>query len=267
MYQGKLAGGETAPGSHSRADCLAPRSIKLATHYTRRGLKTALVCADTFRAGAFDQLKQNAVKAKVPFFGRCVLLPCVDSTNSDLLCPNFSYTETDPVAIAAAGVAKFRAERFEIIIVDTSGRHRQESELFEEMVQIGEAVQPDMTVLVLDGAIGQAAEAQSQAFKEAANFGAIIVTKLDGHAKGGGAISACVSTPWSSRDGLSDGFLTASPRPRRPSSLSERESTSTTSRSLRRSPSSPRCSAWATCRASWSTRRRWRSRTRTDRRT
>ncbi|KAK4703521.1 signal recognition particle subunit SRP54, partial [Phenoliferia sp. Uapishka_3] len=147
---------------------------KLATHYTRRGLKTALVCADTFRAGAFDQLKQNAVKAKVPFVG--------------------SYTETDPVVIAAAGVAKFRAERFEIIIVDTSGRHRQESELFEEMVQIGEAVQPDMTVLVLDGAIGQAAEAQSQAFKEAANFGAIIVTKLDGHAKGGGAISAVAAT-------------------------------------------------------------------------
>lgn len=47
-------------------------STQLATHYTRRGLKTALVCADTFRAGAFDQLKQNAVKAKVPFFGRCV---------------------------------------------------------------------------------------------------------------------------------------------------------------------------------------------------
>ncbi|KAM0751547.1 signal recognition particle protein [Meredithblackwellia eburnea MCA 4105] len=147
---------------------------KLATHYTRRGFKTALVCADTFRAGAFDQLKQNAVKAKVPFFG--------------------SYTETDPVAIALAGVTKFRSERFDVIIVDTSGRHRQESELFEEMVQIGEAVEPDMTVLVLDGAIGQAAEAQSQAFKSASNFGAIIVTKLDGHAKGGGAISAVAAT-------------------------------------------------------------------------
>lgn len=66
-----------------------------------------------------------------------------------------SYTETDPVAIALAGVTKFRDERFEVIIVDTSGRHRQESELFEEMVQIGEAVEPDMSVLVLDGAIGE----------------------------------------------------------------------------------------------------------------
>ncbi|GAA5973806.1 hypothetical protein JCM11641_003167 [Rhodosporidiobolus odoratus] len=147
---------------------------KIATHYLRRGLKVALVCADTFRAGAFDQLKQNAVRAKVPFFG--------------------SYTETDPVTIAAQGVAKFRTDRFDLIIVDTSGRHRQESELFAEMVQISEAVQPDMTLLVLDGAMGQAAEGQSRAFKEAAGFGGIVVTKLDGHAKGGGAISAVAAT-------------------------------------------------------------------------
>lgn len=74
------------------------------------------------------------------------------------------------------------------------------------MKQIGNAVKPDMTVLVLDASIGktssgqsslllkqlsgQAAEAQSRAFKESADFGAIIVTKMDGHAKGGGAISA-----------------------------------------------------------------------------
>ncbi|KAF8921215.1 signal recognition particle protein [Mucidula mucida] len=147
---------------------------KLAVHYQKRGFKSAIVCADTFRAGAFDQTRQSATKAKVAYFG--------------------SYTETDPVAIAAQGVAKFKKERFEVIIVDTSGRHKQESELFEEMVQIGEAVKPDMTVLILDASIGQAAEAQSRAFKESANFGAIIVTKMDGHAKGGGAISAVAAT-------------------------------------------------------------------------
>ncbi|CAD6573684.1 MAG: Signal recognition particle [Cyphobasidiales sp. Tagirdzhanova-0007] len=147
---------------------------KLAVYYQRRGFRTCLVCADTFRAGAFDQLKQNATKAKVPFFG--------------------SYTESDPRAISSAGVAKFRAERFDIIIVDTSGRHRQESELFKEMVEISEAVQPNLTIMVLDGAIGQAAESQSKAFKEAAGFAAIIVTKMDGHAKGGGAISAVAAT-------------------------------------------------------------------------
>ncbi|KZV86554.1 signal recognition particle protein [Exidia glandulosa HHB12029] len=147
---------------------------KLAAYYQRRGFKSCIVCADTFRAGAFDQTRQSASKAKVSFFG--------------------SYTETDPVAIASQGVTKFKKERFEVIIVDTSGRHRQESELFQEMVQIGEAVKPDMTVLVLDASIGQAAEAQSRAFKESSDFGAIIVTKMDGHAKGGGAISAVAAT-------------------------------------------------------------------------
>ncbi|RXK41167.1 signal recognition particle protein SRP54 [Tremella mesenterica] len=147
---------------------------KLAVHYQRRGFRTCLVCADTFRAGAFDQLKQNATKAKIPFYG--------------------SYTETDPVAIASLGVEKFRKERFEVIIVDTSGRHKQESELFEEMVAISNAVKPDMTIMVLDASIGQAAEGQSRAFKDSADFGAIIVTKLDGHAKGGGAISAVAAT-------------------------------------------------------------------------
>ncbi|KAA1471107.1 signal recognition particle protein [Dentipellis sp. KUC8613] len=147
---------------------------KLAVHYQKRGFKSCIVCADTFRAGAFDQTRQSATKAKVAYFG--------------------SYTETDPVAIAAQGVAKFKKEKFEVIIVDTSGRHKQESELFEEMVQIGKAVKPDMTVLILDASIGQAAEAQSRAFKETADFGAIIVTKMDGHAKGGGAISAVAAT-------------------------------------------------------------------------
>ncbi|EGN93244.1 hypothetical protein SERLA73DRAFT_172158 [Serpula lacrymans var. lacrymans S7.3] len=147
---------------------------KLAVYYQKRGFKSCIVCADTFRAGAFDQTRQSATKAKVAYFG--------------------SYTETDPVVIAAQGVAKFKKERFEVIIVDTSGRHKQESELFREMVQIGEAVKPHMTILILDASIGQAAEAQSRAFKDSADFGAIIVTKMDGHAKGGGAISAVAAT-------------------------------------------------------------------------
>lgn len=121
--------------SISSVSLLISRVSQLAVHYQRRGFKSAIVCADTFRAGAFDQTRQSATKAKVAYFG--------------------SYTETDPVAIAAEGVAKFKKERFDVIIVDTSGRHKQESELFQEMVQIGEAVKPDMTVLVLDASIGE----------------------------------------------------------------------------------------------------------------
>lgn len=147
---------------------------KLAVYYKKRGFKVGLVCADTFRAGAFDQLKQNAIKANIPYYG--------------------SYLEPDPVKIALEGVTKFKQEKFDIIIVDTSGRHRQEQQLFTEMVQISEAVQPTQTIMVMDGSIGQAAESQAKAFKESANFGSIILTKMDGHAKGGGAISAVAAT-------------------------------------------------------------------------
>ncbi|KAJ4286871.1 Signal recognition particle [Collariella sp. IMI 366227] len=147
---------------------------KLARHYQSRGFRACLVCADTFRAGAFDQLKQNATKAKIPYYG--------------------SLTETDPAVVARDGVEKFKKERFEIIIVDTSGRHRQESALFQEMMDIQTAIKPDETIMVLDSSIGQQAESQAKAFKEAADFGAIIITKTDGHAAGGGAISAVAAT-------------------------------------------------------------------------
>jgi signal recognition particle subunit SRP54 len=147
---------------------------KLARHYQTRGFKACLVCADTFRAGAFDQLKQNATRAKIPFYG--------------------DLTQNDPAVVALDGVTRFKKEKFEIIIVDTSGRHRQEADLFDEMVQIQKAVQPDQTIMVLDATIGQQAEAQSKAFKETADFGSIIITKTDGNASGGGAISAVAAT-------------------------------------------------------------------------
>jgi len=147
---------------------------KYAYMMKRKGFKCCLVCADTFRAGAFDQLKQNATKAKIPFYG--------------------SYTETDPAMIAADGVDKFKEEGYEIIIVDTSGRHMQEAALFEEMEQVALAVQPDDVVFVMDSSIGQAAHEQASAFKTKVAVGSCIITKLDGNAKGGGALSAVAAT-------------------------------------------------------------------------
>ena len=79
--------------------CTCTCTIQLASYYQKKGWKTCLICADTFRAGAFDQLKQNATKARIPFYG--------------------SYTEMDPVIIAQEGVEKFKDDNFEIIIVDT----------------------------------------------------------------------------------------------------------------------------------------------------
>lgn len=147
---------------------------KLAYYYQKKNWKSCLVCADTFRAGAYDQIKQNATKARIPFYG--------------------SYTEVDPVVIAQEGVDMFKKEGFEFIIVDTSGRHKQEDSLFEEMLAVANAVNPDNIIFVMDATIGQACELQSKAFKEKVNVGSVIITKLDGHAKGGGALSAVAAT-------------------------------------------------------------------------
>ena len=120
--------------------------MKYAHFYKKKGFKPAMVCADTFRAGAFDQLKQNATKASIPFYG--------------------SYSETDPAKIAEVGVNKFKEGGRDLIIVDTSGRHKQEEALFEEMRQVSSSVEPDLIIFVMDGSIGQAAFDQAKAFKD-----------------------------------------------------------------------------------------------------
>ena len=147
---------------------------KYANFYQKKGWKVGLVCADTFRAAAFDQLKQNATKCRIPFYG--------------------SYTEMDPVKIAEEGVSYFKKLKYEIIIVDTSGRHKQEDALFEEMKQVSAVTSPSDIIFVMDSHIGQACHAQAEAFKKTVDIGSVIITKLDGHAKGGGALSAVAAT-------------------------------------------------------------------------
>ncbi|CDJ51065.1 signal recognition particle 54 kDa protein, putative [Eimeria brunetti] len=104
------------------------------------------------------------------------------------------YTEADPVKIAEEGVRQFKADKYDLVVVDTSGRHRQEAALFEEMQQVAEAINPDDIVFVLDSHIGQACFEQAKAFHQAVEIGSVIVTKLDGHARGGGALSAVAAT-------------------------------------------------------------------------
>jgi signal recognition particle subunit SRP54 len=147
---------------------------KYASYYRKKGWKVALVCADTFRAGAFDQLKQNATKVGIDFYG--------------------SYTEMDPVKIAQEGVEYFKKKNFEIIIVDTSGKHKQEEALFDEMKQVAAVTAPDEAIFVMDSHIGQACYDQATAFKRAVDIGSVIITKLDGNARGGGALAAVAAT-------------------------------------------------------------------------
>ena len=147
-------------------------SAKLGRYFQKRGLKPALICADTFRPGAYDQLQQLAKSINVDFYGE----------------PDTK----DPVAISKRGVEHFK--NHEVVILDTSGRHKEEKSLIVEMQQIVAAVNPQEIILVLDGTIGQQATAQAKAFKEATNVGSIIVSKLDGSARGGGALSGVAAT-------------------------------------------------------------------------
>jgi signal recognition particle subunit SRP54 len=150
-------------------------AAKLARYYKRRGLKTGLITCDTFRPGAYEQLKQLADSIKVDFYGE----------------PG----SKDPILLAKNGVDHFR--NYEVVILDTSGRHKEEQGLIKEMALIAEAVSPQEIVLVLDGTIGQQASLQAEAFMKATSIGSIIVAKLDGTARGGGALSgvAAIGAP------------------------------------------------------------------------
>ena len=147
-------------------------SSKLARYFQKRGLKVGVICADTFRPGAYSQLKQLAEAINVPFYGE----------------PDTK----DPVALSRRGVEHFKDT--EVVILDTSGRHKEETALIKEMQQIEAAVKPSELILVLDGTIGQQATAQASAFKDATEIGSIIVSKLDGTARGGGALSGVAAT-------------------------------------------------------------------------
>lgn len=149
-------------------------AVKLARFYQKRGLKVAIICTDTFRPGAFEQLKQLADRVGVVTFGL--------------------KEEKKPEKIARHGLETLRKQGFDIIIIDTAGRHKNEKELMEEMRGLAETIKPDEVILVIDGTIGQQAATQAAAFNQSTQIGSIYVTKLDGSAKGGGALSAVAAT-------------------------------------------------------------------------
>ncbi|TLN13375.1 hypothetical protein FDZ71_08550 [bacterium] len=82
----------------------------------------------------------------------------------------------------------------DFILVDTAGRHKDEKALVEEMEELTKEVKPDRIILTIDATIGQQAKSQAQAFHDAVGLGYIIVAKLDGAARGGGALSAVAAT-------------------------------------------------------------------------
>lgn len=145
---------------------------KLSKFYKTRGNKVAVIQTDTWRPAAYDQLKQLAEKAQVSFFGEA--------------------KEKNPVKI----YKKHEKEllKYDIIIVDTAGRDALSKELITELNALNNAVNADENLLVLSGDIGQAAERQASAFHETCGVTGVVITKLDGTAKGGGSLIACSVT-------------------------------------------------------------------------
>ncbi len=145
---------------------------KLAKFYKKRGYKVAVMQTDTWRPAAYDQLQQLAKDVGVDFLG--------------------IKKEKDPVVIYKAFESKLKD--YDIVLLDTAGRDALSEELIQELNQLNAAAKAEERLLVISADLGQAAQKQAQAFHTACNVSGVIVTKLEGTAKGGGALSACAVT-------------------------------------------------------------------------
>ena len=143
---------------------------KLAYKYKNMGKKVAMIAADTFRAGAVKQLEEWAERTGSIFYGK---------------------EETDPAGVIYDGLDKAVKEKADIVLIDTAGRLQNKVNLMNELEKINRVIgkfipdAPHETLLVIDATTGQNGILQAKAFKEITNITGIVLTKLDGTAKGG----------------------------------------------------------------------------------
>lgn len=145
---------------------------KLAKYFKKRGSKVAMVSLDVWRPAAYEQLKQLGEKIDVDVYG--------------------NPKQKDPAKI----LKEFEKDlkKYDLVIFDTAGRDALNDELIDELKLVNKLVQPNEALLVMAADVGQAAEKQAQTFHDACGVTGVIITKLDGTAKGGGALSACAIT-------------------------------------------------------------------------
>ena len=143
---------------------------KLAYKYHNEGKKVMLIAADTFRAGAVEQLKVWADRTDAVFYGK---------------------ENTDPAGVIYDGLVKALEEKADIVLIDTAGRLQNKVYLMKELEKMNKVITkfipdaPHETLLVIDATTGQNGIMQAKAFKEITNITGIVLTKLDGTAKGG----------------------------------------------------------------------------------
>jgi len=163
-------------------------SVKLARFFQKKGLKPAVICADIYRPAASDQLRQLSDSIGVPFYDGADLPQPQSMTGA----VKGKATTLPVLDIVKAGVKGF--EKHDIIIIDTAGRHALEEGMINEIMAINEWMKPEQRFLVLDASLGQQASVQARAFDDAVRITGVIITKMDGTAKGGGALSAVSET-------------------------------------------------------------------------
>jgi signal recognition particle subunit SRP54 len=153
---------------------------KLAAWLRGQGHTPLLVACDLQRPAAVNQLQVVGQRAGVPVFAPH---PGAPTSGPE------SGPAGDPVAVASAGLAEARAKHFDVVIVDTAGRLGIDDKLMDQAAAIRAAVDPDEVLFVLDAMIGQDAVTTAEAFREGVGFTGVVLTKLDGDARGGAALS------------------------------------------------------------------------------
>src|SRR5204863_4387552 len=143
-------------------------AAKLGALLRKEGRKPGLVAADLQRPAAIDQLEQLGAELQVPVF---------------------SEERADPVAAARQGVEQAAAQDLDTVILDTAGRLHIDEELMDELAAVRKAARPTNVLLVVDAMTGQEAVAVAEAFQERVAFDGVVLTKLDGDARGGAALS------------------------------------------------------------------------------
>jgi len=147
-------------------------TAKLAKFYRDRGLSVGLTCCDTYRPAAYEQVEQLSAKTGVPFYG--------------------IKGESDVKRIVKGGLEHFKDK--DVVIVDSSGRDAFDGELSKELKDINDALRPDEKFLVVSADIGQIAKKEAEEFNRVVGVTGVIVTKMDGSGKGGGALSSVAAS-------------------------------------------------------------------------
>lgn len=156
---------------------------KLAMHLTKQGHAPMLVACDLQRPGAVQQLEIVGKRAGVPTFAPD------PGTSLDSSEHEMGTSHGDPVEVATASIEEARHTHADVVIIDTAGRLGIDETLMTQARNIRDAVNPDEVLFVIDAMIGQDAVATAQAFADGVDFTGVVLTKLDGDARGGAALS------------------------------------------------------------------------------